>query len=123
MPRCLVLLLASVTCCPAWVESVEFPWNSYPRPLWERHLVWLKNIGITHVSLPPAKDPAELTEVIGILRRLNLEADLEGPVPAALQPLTRAHGGPLTAALPDTPIRISALASDSLTLSRKLLIS
>ncbi|MEP6716826.1 MAG: hypothetical protein ABJC09_14740 [Terriglobia bacterium] len=109
--------------CPAWVESVEFPWNSYPRPLWERHLVWLKNIGITHVSLPPAKDPAELAEVIGILRRLKLEADLEGPVPAELQPLTRAHGGPLTEPWTPAAVRISALAPDSLVRSRRLLLS
>ncbi len=54
MVRAAALLLASAALAPAWVESVEFPWNACPRPLWESQLVWLKNIGITHVSLPPA---------------------------------------------------------------------
>ena len=30
------LLLA--TSCPAWVESVEFPWRDIPKPLWERRI-------------------------------------------------------------------------------------
>src|SRR6202030_249064 len=91
-----ILLLTFAIASPAWVESVEFPWNTYPKPLWERELVWLKNIGITHVSLQPAQDGSELTGLLQILRRLDMEADLEGPVPASLQSLTRTHGGPLT---------------------------
>jgi hypothetical protein len=108
---------------PAWVESVEFPWNAYPRHLWERELVWLKNIGITHVSLPPANDVSELTELLKIIRRLDLEADLEGPVPESLQQLARAHGGPLTEPLPGPPMRISALAPAAITQARDLLVS
>src|SRR5579862_2472917 len=99
MIRTAILILASAAIAPAWVESVEFPWESCPRPLWERELVWLKNIGISHVSLPPSHAVAERDEflrIIGIVRRLGMEADLEGPVPDDLQPLTRAHGGPLT---------------------------
>ncbi len=112
----------------AWIESVEFPWTSFPRPLWERELVWLKNIGIAHVSLPPApptfKDAnAQLNDLIRIIRRLNLEADLEGPVPEALQPQTRAHGGPLTEPLSVTPPRISAIFPGALLQSRKQLTS
>ena len=121
MIRAAVLCLAFAAVSPAWVESVEFPWNAYPKPLWERELVWLKNIGITHVSLPPAKDPAELTDVIRIIRRLDLEADLEGPVPAPLESLTTAHGGPLTAPLPGSPTRISLMAPGAVTASRELL--
>ena len=103
-------------------QSVEFPWNAYPKPLWERELAWLKNIGVNHVSLP-AGDPADdLAQVIQIVRRLQLEADLEGPVPEALQPLTRAHGGPLTEPSP-SPVRISALAPGALTRSRDVLTS
>lgn len=120
-PAALLLLCAAV--CPAWVESVEFPWNTFPRALWERELSWVKNIGITHVSLPPAEDPAQLADVIRIIRRLNMEADLEGPVPESLEPLTRAHGGPLTDPLPGSPARISALTPDALTRSRRLLTS
>lgn len=126
MIRSIVLILTFAITSPAWVESVEFPWNSYPKPLWERELVWLKNIGITHVSLPSGKDPAqdaELADVIGIIRRLGIEADLEGSVPDSLQPLTRAHGGPLTDPLPGPPIRISVLAPNAVTRTRELLAS
>jgi len=41
-----------------------------------------------HVSLPPVHDPnyaGQLDEVIRIVRALGMEADLEGPVPAAMQ--------------------------------------
>jgi hypothetical protein len=131
MIRTVTLILAFAIVSPAWVESVEFPWNAYPKQLWERELVWLKNIGITHVSLPPAKDAAkdaahdaaQLTDVIGIIRRLNIEADLEGPVPDSLQSLTRAHGGPLTDPLPGPPVRISVLAPTAATRTRELLAS
>ena len=97
-----------------------------PRPLWERELIWLKNIGITHVSLPPAAAAfqdaeARLDELIHILRRVNLEADLEMAVPERLQPQTREHGGPLTEPVSDQ--RISALAPGTLLQSRKLLTS
>ena len=89
--RCAILLLALAATAPAWVESVEFPWTTYPRPLWERELVWIKNIGIAHISLPPARDAspesaAQLDELLRIVRRLNLEADLEGPIPDSCSP-------------------------------------
>jgi len=123
--RAFLLLLAaalSASSQPA-LSSVEFPWANFPRPLWERELVWLKNIGISHVSLPPAapEKTADLNEAIRIVRRLGLEADLEGPVPDDLQPQTRAHGGPLTDFKPAT--KISALAPDGLMRARKVLAS
>ena len=123
MLRAAVLLLTFAVASPAWVESVEFPWNAYPRPLWERELVWLKNIGVTHVSLPPSQDAAQLPELIQIIRRLNMEADLEGPVPASMQSLARAHGGPLTDPLPGTAVRISVLAPTAVTRAREVLTS
>ena len=123
MIRTVILILTFAIASPAWVESVEFPWNTYPKPLWERELVWLKNIGITHVSLPPAKDPSELADVLGIIRRLGIEADLEGPVPDSLQSLTRAHGGPLTDPLPGAPTRVSVLSPTAVTRTRELLAS
>ncbi len=123
MIRAVILILFTAAAAPAWVESVEFPWNACPQPLWERELVWLKNIGVTHVSLPPGQNVSQLTEVLRIVRRLGIEADLEGPVPDALLPLTRAHGGPLTEALPGPPVRLSALSPSSVTRSRDLLIS
>ena len=125
MIRFAALLLASLGMAQgAWVQSVEFPWTTFPRPLWERELVWLKNIGITHVSLPGYREgDARLTELIHILRRLNIEADLEAPVPEALQPQTKAHGGPLTDPSTAVASRLSALASDAVIRSRKVLTS
>jgi hypothetical protein len=117
--RSVLVLLLCASAASAVALSVEFPWPTFPRPLWERELVWLKNIGITHVSLPPGP-AAGLNDVVHIVRTLNLEADLEAPIPDELQPQSRAHGGPLTDPLPN-PVRISALAPDALLRSRKLL--
>ena len=117
-----LLATAFAGLAPAWTECVEFPWNAVPRHLWESQLAWLKDIGITHISLPPASDPAQLTDVIRIIRRLDLEADLEGPVPETLQPQTRAHGGPLTEPAPRTA-RISALGAGAITEARDALAS
>lgn len=122
MIRAAALILASAALSPAWVESVEFPWNTCPRPLWESQLVWLKNIGITHVSLPPAQNISQLTDLLRIIRALGLEADLEGPIPEQLQPLTHAHGGPLTDPLP-AAMHISALSATAVTGSREALIA
>ena len=121
MIRAVLLLLAAASLAPGWVEAVEFPWNSYPRELWERQLVWLRSIGATHVSLPPGNDDAALAEVIQIIRRLHLEADLEGPLPASMESLTTAHGGPLTPSPTGPAARISALGPDAVTHSRTLL--
>ena len=33
-----------------FVQAVEFPYYLYPRTLWERELVWLKNIGVDTVE-------------------------------------------------------------------------
>ena len=121
MIRAAVLLLAASLAAPAWVESVEFPWAGCPRELWEQKLVWLRSIGVTHVSLPPGDDPAALAEVIQIIRRLNMEADLEGPLPATLEPLSKAHGGPLTPPPGGPTDRLSALLPDAVTSSRTLL--
>jgi hypothetical protein len=74
-----------------YLQAVEFPYYSYPRALWERELVWLKNIGVRTVefSIPwnwhqlqpgdfdftgrtsPRRD---LVGLIRILRRLDLQA-------------------------------------------------
>ena len=57
------LLPVFLLCAAAWpspepetpaprefVQAVEFPYYLYPRPLWERELVWLKTIGIRTVA-------------------------------------------------------------------------
>ena len=121
MIRAAALCLACAIASPAWVESVEFPWHDVPQPVWERQLAWLKNAGFTHVSLPAAQDADGLNEVIRLIRRLDMEADLEGPVPDALLAQTRAHGGPLTDPLPGNALRISSLASDALVRARAAL--
>src|SRR5206468_578792 len=74
-----------------FLQAVEFPYYLYPRPLWERELVWLKNIGVNTVefSIPwnwhqlpngefdldgrtsPRRD---LTGFIRTLRKLDLRA-------------------------------------------------
>jgi hypothetical protein len=46
--------LALAAEAPAFVEAAEFPYYQFPQPLWERELVWLKNLGIDTVvfSIP-----------------------------------------------------------------------
>ena len=125
MRRVFLLFAVSLTAAlsASGQTAVEFPWATFPRFLWERELVWLKNIGIGHVSLPPASADraADLSEAIRIVRRIGLEADLEGPMPEEFLPQTRAHGGPLTEAR--AAARISALAPDALMRGRKVLVS
>ncbi|MCU1325859.1 MAG: glycoside hydrolase, family 35 [Bryobacterales bacterium] len=106
-----------------FTESAEYPWAGRPAHLWARDLIWLKSAGIRHVSLPPAKDGAELTALISIVRALNLEADLEGPVPKSLEGLLTTHGGPLTEALSGPPARVSALAPNALTHATALFLT
>ncbi|HVP49031.1 MAG TPA: beta-galactosidase [Bryobacteraceae bacterium] len=53
--RSLVLLLllaaaAAQESRPPMVQAVEFPYYAYPPQLWERELVWLKNLGIDTVA-------------------------------------------------------------------------
>jgi len=52
-----LLLLSAAAAAPAgnpppaeYLQAVEFPYYLYPRALWERELVWLKNIGIRSVE-------------------------------------------------------------------------
>jgi hypothetical protein len=54
--RALVLLLLLAGAAPApepphqFVQAVEFPYYAYPPQLWERELVWLKNLGIDTIA-------------------------------------------------------------------------
>ncbi len=86
-----------------YLQAVEFPYYSYPRALWERELVWLKNIGVRTVefSIPwnwhqlqpgdfdftgrtsPRRD---LVGLIRILRRLDLQAWVRPLPPIASWP-------------------------------------
>ncbi len=102
--------------------SVEFPYDGIPRPLWERELAHLKEMGVAHISLPASQNATQLDDVIRIVRRLGLEADLEGSIPDRLQALTKSHGGPLTEVLADA-VRITATMPRALDNERKLLAS
>jgi len=59
LKRLAVLFLLALAALPVhgadYLQAVEFPYYLYPRTLWERELVWLKNIGIQTVefSIPP----------------------------------------------------------------------
>jgi hypothetical protein len=118
----MVGLAFSVSLLPAWTMSVEFPYDGIPRPLWERELAHLKEMGVAHVSLPVSQDATQLDDVIRIVRRLGLEADLEGPIPDRLQSMAKTHGGPLTDTLAGA-VRITATMPRALDNERKLLAS
>ena len=88
----LALALAALPACAAdYLQAVEFPYYLYPRTLWERELVWLKNIGVETVefSIPanfhsPQPGEFDLTgltsprrDLVGfvrLLRKLGLRA-------------------------------------------------
>ncbi len=93
----LLLLTAAAAAPPGntspaeYVQAVEFPYYLYPRTLWERELVWLKNVGIRTVEfaipwnwhqLAPGdfdftgrtSPRRDLNGLIRILRRLGLNA-------------------------------------------------
>jgi len=97
MRRVAVLLAASllVPAAPAprppFVQAVEFPYYLYPRQLWDRELVWLKNIGVQTIEFSIPRDwhqtapgqfdftgatspRRDLLAFIRLLRRLDLHA-------------------------------------------------
>src|SRR6185437_7530051 len=124
------------------VQAVEFPYFLYPQQLWERELVWLKNIGIHTVEFPvplqwhqldngqydfsgrtsPRRD---LVGSIRLLRKLGMEAWIAQPsnVPelrALLETQAASHGGPLISR-PASVATVSALEPDALARSRDAL--
>ncbi len=107
-----------------FAQCVELPYPAMPRQLWERELVWMKNIGIGCVALP---DSADLKGILGIVRQLEMPAWILTDAPSAalrasLDPMTEAHGGPVRwigqTAAPQPVIRISAIDLQGLSLSR-----
>jgi hypothetical protein len=95
LKRLAALLLLALACHTAraadYLQAVEFPYYLYPRTLWERELVWLKNIGVQTVefSIPanyhsPQPGDFDLTglssprrDLVGfvrLLRKLGLRA-------------------------------------------------
>ena len=133
----LALLAAAHGFAAEFVQAVEFPYYHHPRPLWERELVWLKNIGIRTVAFSagqnvPRSDPrADLAGFLHILRRLGMRAWIYGVSPeltSTLEPQLERHGGPiafvegpsqLEAPAPPLPVtRLPATAPDTLFRSR-----
>ena len=100
MTRLVALLLLFAAVAPAppippaqleYVQAVEFSYYLYPRELWERELVWLKNIGVRTIEfaipwnwhqLQPGEfdftgrtsPRRDLVAFIRLLRRLGLRA-------------------------------------------------
>jgi hypothetical protein len=119
-----------------FIHAVEFPYHAYPRELWERELVWLRNIGIHTVAFPIPEswhqpEPGrydftgvtagrrDLAGLLKLLRRLEMRAWVRGRVPAAARDVL--SRGPLLREPAGRVEEISALASDALTRSRRAL--
>src|SRR3989442_13982019 len=107
MRRLAVLALLAAGCAfPAeFVQAVEFPYYHHPQALWERELVWLKNIGIRTVGFSmsqtaPRTDPrADLAGFLHLLRRLGLKGWIYGVSPdiaPILEPQLERHGRPIS---------------------------
>ncbi len=107
--RLLSLLAIPVAACalggePGVIQAVEFPFGRFPRALWERELVWLKNIGIRQVafSIPPSSrtgDPREdAAAFLDLLQTLDVQAWVRS-APAEAAPLLERYsatrGGPV----------------------------
>lgn len=79
----LLLLLAGTAPAPEsrheFVQAVEFPYYAYPPQLWERELVWLKNLGIDTVafSIPWNWHQVD-AETLDLTGRTNPRRDLIG---------------------------------------------
>ena len=136
----ILALLAAGYAFPAeFVQAVEFPYYHHPRGLWERELVWLKNIGIRTVAfsgsqtLAQADPRSDLAGFLQILRRLGMRGWIYGvsrELETKLAPQLEKHGGPIAfiegpstlgAPSPPAPItRLSATAATSLLRSREI---
>lgn len=96
----LLLALAAAANAAEYVQAVEFPYYGYPRALWERELVWLKNIGVDTIefSIPWAYHQTasgepdlngattgrrDLVGLIRLLRRLGLRGWVRPVQPVA----------------------------------------
>ena len=111
-----------------FVQAVEFPYRTFPPQLWERELVWMKNIGIDKITVPLTRgwSEPETAPLIKICRRLGMKLYLRpqtgGPTVAELNSLLATqfveHGGPVVIGLPQPAARVSLKAPNALQLSR-----
>jgi len=112
----------------AFVQAVEFPYRSFPPQLWERELVWMKNIGIDKITVPAARGwtEAETAPLIKTVRRLGMKIYLRpltgGPgaaeLTASLATQLVEHGGPVVVGIPQPAARVSLKSPNALQLSR-----
>jgi hypothetical protein len=128
--RLLLLFFLFVTGLAAepFVQAVEFPYRAFPQQLWERELVWMKNIGVDKITVPIGKgwSEADTAPLIKIIRRLGMKIYLNpqpgGPsaadLNATLATQLEAHGGPVVVGLHLPVIRVSLQAPNALSLSR-----
>ena len=115
-----------------FVQAVEFPYRGFPSQLWERELVWMKNIGIDKITIPVAHGwtEAETAPLIKIVRRLGMKiylrpqsggpgaGDLNASLANQLATQSEEHGGPVIIGLPQPASRVSLKAPNALQLSR-----
>lgn len=83
--RSLILLLLLAGAAPApeshppLVQAVEFPYYAYPPQLWERELVWLKNLGVDTVAFSIPWNWHQLdAETLDLVGRTSPRRDLIG---------------------------------------------
>jgi hypothetical protein len=139
-----LLLLAAAAAIGAdlpagFVQAVEFPYYLYPRALWERELVWLKNIGVQTVAFSIPADyhriapgdydisgrtspRRDLTGFVKTLRKLGLRAWVRTSATKSpdagwnklleqtLATQTASHGGPV-AFVDDHALALDAAAA------------
>ncbi len=79
----LLLVLASLAPAPELrpelVQAVEFPYYAYPPQLWERELVWLKNLGIDTVAFSVPWNWHQMdAETVDLTGRTSPRRDLIG---------------------------------------------
>ncbi len=130
--RVLMLLLLSAGASQAALQSVEFPFEAFPRQYWERELVWLKNAGIRNVEFPLSAESKSADEFLRLLRKLELTGwvRLDGlkSLPDPLLPQLQSHGGPIAYVeggrpAPPMPVhRVSAMSVHALAESREAMV-
>jgi hypothetical protein len=111
-----------------FVQAIEFPYRTFPQQLWERELVWMKNIGIDKITVPVTKGwtEPETAPLIKICRRLGLKLylrlQMDGPSETALRSALATqfveHGGPVVIGLPQPAARVSLKSPNAMKLSR-----
>ena len=117
----LALFFATFSAASEVAQCIELPYPAMPKQLWERELVWMKNIGATCVALPNGPD---LSSLLIAARKLELPVWVL-TAGAMLEPQTESHGGPIRwlgkDAVPQPVCKASAIDPKALALTRACL--